>query len=534
MTGATITHPRAAVRAHRLGRIDRAGLALLGFLIAWGIGPAVGMAVHALVAHQSLTGADGFFAGDQLQYLAWIRDAGANGLVSNLYEPAPTAHVYLQPMFALSGLLWRLGVPIVLAYWLWKPVAIAALFAGAAMLAEHTLPRPSRATAVCLALFMLTPVASLVAWVHVGSLAWRTGVLQVGAEAMTAGELWGYLPSAIAIGLMPIVLIALDRALQPAGLRRRPLLVAAGAAAVVSWLHPWQGAILLLVVVALGAWELADGVVVGRWRALFGIAVVAAAAAAPLAYYFVLSHADAAWRLAAHNEKVPRPSLVALTAGLVPLLLIAAVGVRRPGRDMIERALPLWVAASLVCYAVIDAFSSHALAGISLPVAIFAVRGWRRLRLPTLVGALALAAVTIPGIAYYGRAFHRAVRGPQQGYYLTGSESSALRWLSSGAPSGSVLAPPVLAEAIPSRTGRRVWVGQQFWSRNWGSRFIAAEELFAGTLAPPAARRLVTLSGARLLVSDCAHRFDLGPELRGSLSAVRRFGCASVYVLSRT
>jgi hypothetical protein len=351
---------------------------------------------------------------------------------------------------------------------------------------------------------------------------------------MTAGELWGYLPSAIAIGLMPIALIALDRALRPAVLGRRPLVVAAGAAAMASWLHPWQGATLLLVVVALGAWELADGAVADRGRALLALVAVAAAAAAPLAYYFVLSHADGAWRLAAHNENVPRQSLAALAAGLLPLLLIAAAGVRRPGRDLIERALPLWLAASLVCYAVIDAFSSHALEGISLPVAILAVRGWRRLRLPPLVGALAVAAVTIPGIAYYGRALHRAVRGPQQGYYLTGSESSALRWLSSGAPAGSVLAPPILAEAIPSRTGRRVWVGQQFWSRNWGSRFSAAEDLFAGALAPPVARRVVRLSGARLLVSDCAHRFDLGPALRGSLSAVRRFGCASVYVVRRS
>ena len=198
MTGATIMRPRVVARTQGSARSGRAGLALLGFMIVWGIGPAVGMAIHAHVAHESLTGADGVFAGDQLQYLAWIRDAGAHGLVSNLFEPAPTAHVYLQPMFALSGLLWRLGLPLVLVYWLWKPFAIAALFAGATVLARRTLPRPSRAVAVCLALFMLTPIASLVAWVHVGSPGWRAGVLQVGAETMTAGELWGYLPSAIA------------------------------------------------------------------------------------------------------------------------------------------------------------------------------------------------------------------------------------------------------------------------------------------------------------------------------------------------
>src|SRR5207248_9089558 len=104
------------------------------------------------------------------------------------------------------------------------------------------------------------------------------------------------------------------------------------------------------------------------------------------------------------------------------------------------------------------------------------------LRVPTLVGVLAIAVLTIPGIAYYGRTLHRAVRGPQQSYYLTTSESSALRWLASAAPPGSVLAPPVLADVIPSRTGRRVWVGHEFWSRHWsrhwGSRARAAERLF--------------------------------------------------------
>lgn len=533
MTGATITRPRAAVPASGPARIDRGGLVVLCFLAAWGLGPAVGMAIHALVVHQSLTGADGVFAGDQLQYLAWIRDAGAHGLVSNLFEPTPTAHIYLQPMFALSGLVWGLGLPIVLAYWLWKPVAIAVVFAGVAMLARRTLPSSARPAAICLALFMLTPVASLVAWVHLGSPGWRTGVLQVGAETMTAGELWGYLPSAIAIGLMPIVLIALERGLQPATRMRRPLLVAAGGACVASWIHPWQGAVLLLVVVALGAWELADGIAADRRRALLGMAVVAAAAAAPLTYYFVLSRADAAWRLAAHNEAVPRPSLAALVAGLLPLLVIAAAGARRPGRNLIERALPLWVVGGLACFVVIDAFSSHALEGLGLPVSILAVRGWRRMRLPALAGAVAIAAVTIPGIAYYGRALHRAVRGPRQSYYLTGSESSALRWVRSDAPAGSVLAPPVLANAIPSQSGRRVWVGHEFWSRDWSSRSSAAEGLFSGTLTPSTARRLVVLSGVRILVSDCDHRFDLAAELRRSLSLVRRFGCASVYVVRR-
>jgi hypothetical protein len=75
-------------------------------------------------------------------------------------------------------------------------------------------------------------------------------------------------------------------------------------------------------------------------------------------------------------------------------------------------------------------------------------------------------------------------------------------------------------------------VGHQFWSRDYLARAQAAEALFAGTLSDGAARALVTGSGARLLVADCAHPYDLASTLHGLVVAVRRFGCASVYVLA--
>ena len=36
-----------------------------------------------------------------------------------------TPHDYLHPMYLISGLLWRLGVSVQVAYLIWKPVAIA-------------------------------------------------------------------------------------------------------------------------------------------------------------------------------------------------------------------------------------------------------------------------------------------------------------------------------------------------------------------------------------------------------------------------
>jgi hypothetical protein len=287
-------------------------------------------------------------------------------------------------------------------------------------------------------------------------------------------------------------------------------------------------------VLLLGVWEALDAVAVERRRAVAAIGVTAAAAALPLLYYFVLSKADSAWRLAAHNELVRRPSIAALAWCLIPLLPLVAAGARRPGRDLMERGLLLWIPACIACFAAIGAFSSHALEGLGLPLGILAIRGWFRLRLPVALAALAIGLITIPGIADEIRAFHDSVRVLPRTYYLTASDSRALRWVQNAPAGGAVLAPWEIATSIPSQTGRRVWVGQEYWSLDWRQRFTVAEALFTGALTQGKARRVVAFSGARVLVSDCAHRFDLRNELRGMLSTIRAFGCARVYVVRRT
>ena len=42
----------------------------------------------------------------------------------------------------------------------------------------------------------------------------------------------------------------------------------------------------------------------------------------------------------------------------------------------------------------------HAFVGISLPLAILAVRGWRRFGIPRTVAVLAILALTVPGMAF--------------------------------------------------------------------------------------------------------------------------------------
>src|SRR5215207_5084497 len=184
--------------------------------------PLVVLVLRLLAYGDAPTGADGPLTGDQLQYLAWVRDAGSHGLASNLFELRPSAHVFAHPLFTPSGLVWRLGVPLEVAYWIWKPVAVVALFAGARALAARLLPGdcPAQAAAVALALFSFTPIAALVGWAELGSAAGREHLVSTAWELFGAGSLWGYMPTAIAIGLMPAVVLTAERALDSG--RRAP------------------------------------------------------------------------------------------------------------------------------------------------------------------------------------------------------------------------------------------------------------------------------------------------------------------------
>jgi len=336
--------------------------------------------------------------------------------------------------------------------------------------------------------------------------------------------LWGYLPSALAIALLPVVVLSTERALRP-GAGYRGLLVAAAAAMLVSWLHPWQGALLELILAGLAA--------TGRRGDLRRLVPVALATGTPLLYYLLLAKLDPAWKLAAQNEIVAPLPPGALAAGLLPLLPLAVAGLRRPGPDLAERALLLWIPGALVLYLFLSSYPSHALESISLPLAVLTVRGARRVHLPAALAAALLAVATLPGLAYEARLFRDAASGPLQQYYRRASDARALRWVEHRAPAGGVMARTIFAIGIPAATGRSVWVGHQFWSRDYVRRSAGADALFAGRLNPGAAQALVLLSGVRVLVSDCGAGRDLRPSLAPVLAATRRFGCASVYMVRR-
>src|ERR1700745_4051548 len=74
------------------------------------------------------TGTDGVYIVDQLQYLAWIREASDHLLVSNLFVLRDTPADYFQPAVVISGGLTALGIAPWLSLLLWKPVAVVAFF----------------------------------------------------------------------------------------------------------------------------------------------------------------------------------------------------------------------------------------------------------------------------------------------------------------------------------------------------------------------------------------------------------------------
>ena len=524
---------------HATPRVTRGELVLLAALVAWGLFPIVLLLIHAADTHTRLTGADGLIGadgelgGDQLQYLAWIRDASAHGMAADLFRLTDIRRVYLQPLFTISGGLYRLGVPLSVAYWVFKPVAIVTLGVGAVAWARRMFGDQAGARAACVALslFLGDPASELLGWTHSGKGGLAFPLFLVGSELHGADKIWGYVPSAIALGLMPIALLATERALalataqQPFAARRAGAVALATAAALIaSWLHPWQGVTLILILAGL--------VALRRGRGVITLAAPALAAALPLVYYYVLSHADPAWSLASTYEATRRAPAITLIVGFGPLALIAAPGLRRPRGEMIEQALLLWIAATFINYFLNNSFPPHAYQGLAFPFSVLAVRSFQRLRLPVIVGWVGVGLLTIPGMVSDARKLVRTFDKPMVQYYLPPDDVAALRWVTHHAPPGGVLAPIPFASVIPSQTGRAVWVGNGYWSRNYPVQSKLAKRLFFGHMRPAAAQSFVAGTGTRILVSDCAHHANLSKALGPMIASTHTFGCARVYVLT--
>jgi hypothetical protein len=493
---------------------------LLAALVIWSLVPFAVL----LPAHNGVfVGSDGLQVDDHLQYLAWVRDSGEHLLFSNQFDVVHDPHLFFHPMLALSGLLWKLGVSLQLAYIAWKPFVVAIVFVGFAAYVRRMVGpgRAARAAALGLALFYLSLAAPLAEWLG-GSPVLRFGTLVVGLETYTGGYVWGAGPGAVAVALMPLFLLGVERLLEPP--RRDPrrsmrwyALWTGVAGMFTSWLHPWQGLTLLLIVGGLVAW--------GRFeRRYLSLAVPVALTVAPIAYYFALSHTNSSWQAVSQPNGFPHFGSW-LILGLAPAAL-ALPGFLGRADNVQERIVRLWpFAAILVYFALRESWFYHAFAGLSLPLAVLAVRGWQRFRLPRPVAVATCLALTLPGGVF---AVQKLVQGKAD-HFFTPDENRALVYLNHSRRPGPVLAPQDIGVAVPAFTGRNTWVGHYNWTPDYEPRKSRAEALFDGRLRRSDARQLVRESKAAFLLSDCRGRTDLKPALGSMLLGVRRFGCAAVY-----
>ena len=471
------------------------------------------------------TGTDGVYIVDQMQYLSWIRDASHHFLSSNLFVLRDTPADYFQPAVTISGGLTALGMAPWLALLLWKPVAVLAIFSAVRAYAQRSLTGVwQRRTILVLALFF-------------GSFTLVYGNWSVLGDLFPGFLSWGYTFGLMALAAMVWALVAYE----DARVRRRRLWLPGMIGALASLLHPWNGELLIALVVAAELVMLVSRRYGRDHVRLTALTIVGTGV--PLLYYAILGKADINWKLAQLASKHAF-SFWSIALAVVPLLLPALVAYRKRPATFLAAATRTW---PLVAFGIfllsgtsLGATPLHAFQGITLPLSVLAVEGltllgWRRLPRPVLIGAVLVALFTIPALAKELSIAHSlSAPTPGNSNFITADERSALDYLAHNKDPGSVMTRSYLGAAVPGRTGRRTYVGDCLWSEPGCLTLTAnAQWLFvaepSGDPSPAEARTLVLNSGARFLLADCETTTDI-PKLLGSIiRSSRRFGCAAVY-----
>jgi hypothetical protein len=509
--------PTVRSKGSRL-RLDRFELGVLAAFAAVSLWVIALNLWQVVVDGRLWTGTDGLYLVDQLQYLAWVRDASHHVLVSNLFVLRPTPHDFFLPTVAISGGLTALGVPAWLSLLLWKPVAVLGSFYAIRAYVGRVLPgRDAARAALALAIFF-------------GSFTIIYG------SAGTIGDLflgflsWGYVFALMSLACLMAALLAQGR-LRDAG---RVGWVPGALGALASLLHPWHGELLIVTVI------LAEVMLLGRGmhpRRIWLAALTVILTALPLLYYELLGRLDLSWQLARVASKHSFP-LAAILLALAPLI-IPALFARRP-RSFLAASAPAWVLASLVVYAVSASGAAatplHAFEGVTIPLAVLAVQGcqrvtWSRISHPRLAAGVLIAAFTLPAVAYQIANARKLVAfQPARASFILPSENRALSFLAHDPTPGGVMARSYLGALVPAATGRHSYVGDCLWSEpNCSGRLVTVRKLFTGGLSASAVRSIVRGSRARFLLADCRPTVDLARLLGPVIVAQHGFGCARVY-----
>ncbi len=517
-------------------QLGLAGGSILAVLVAASFSVFLVQALDAAFTNRVFIGADGLWAQDQLQYLGWATDAGHHGLIANLLAFNLGSHVFLDPFELLSGVLHvQVGVSYVLLQTAWKLVALVALFAALRAYVRSLLGAERGATvAILMALFMLPPTYFIASGLGL------YGVRLIALESVSVFWINGYFPIALAVASMLVFLRQVDVLLGADATSgradRRAVLIACAAGVAASWLHPWQGMTLIVIVAGLVLWERPS------WRRHARLVAPILATAAPLAYYAVLPHVDAGWAQAqyhtAHNWL--RAGNVAILIVMLPVAILALPGYLRRASSPSDRMLQLWPVAILVVFVVAPSDKFHALAGWSIPAAIFMVRGWawfgRRLARwpPGVREALAVVGVCIAvsaapvEIAYHVIDFRG---GSQQAAEIARDDARALDRIAASPLSGGVLTTAELGHWVPPVTDRATWIGHPTWTPAYDTRNDEVDGLFSASSDQHRAhdRSFVRSTGATFVLEPCGYRARLAPALLPAGFTMSRIGCATLY-----
>lgn len=517
--------PPVRIEPRRRRRVDRFDLGVLAVFAA------VSMFVLAVDLARVVfdgavwTGTDGVYIVDQMQYLAWIRDASHHFLVSNLFVLRGTPADYFQPAIVISGGLTALGLAPWLSLLVWKPVAVVAFFFGVRAYARRSVAGLwPRRVVLLLALFF-------------GSYTLVYGDVSVLGDLFPGFLSWGYVFGLLALAAMVWALVLHDEA----RITGRRWWRAGALGALASLLHPWNGELLIALVLAAELVMLASR----RYQRsdLRLTAATLLGTGVPLLYYAILGKADVNWKLAQLASKHAF-SFWSIALAVAPLLLPAIVAYRTRPVTFLAAATRMWPLAAFAIFLLsgtsLGATPLHAFQGVTIPLAVLAVEGvqllgWRRLPRPMLIGALAVAAFTIPTTIDELK-LARVLSEPtiDNPNFIRRDERAALAYLARVKQPGSVITRSYLGSVVPGRTGRHTYIGDCLWSEP-GCMGLSynAQWLFAGAPSgnptPEAAQSFVLGSGARFLLADCETTTDI-PRLLGPLiRSTHDFGCAAVY-----
>ncbi len=209
---------------------------------------------------------------------------------------------------------------------------------------------------------------------------------------------WGYVFGVMALAAMVWALVAHhdsrrnDRRLWLAGLL----------GGLASLLHPWNGELLIAMVVAAEL-VMALSRRYERDHLRLTIATVGGTAI-PLLYYAILGKTDVSWKLAQVASKHAF-SFWSITIAIVPLLVPAAVAYSRRPTTFLAAATRTWPLAAFAIFVLsgtsLGATPLHSFQGITIPLSVLAVEGfqiigWGRIQRPVLAGAVLVALFTIP------------------------------------------------------------------------------------------------------------------------------------------